>query len=325
MKLFKKAIYLSVIVILIIQIYNKIIYGFETNNKIITDQTIEIGADGESYILPASIGTPGQILILNNNGGLEWGEPPVPKQLPTGPPVIFPYLRRGGECPEDTCFLPTKHKEFEAAQGYCMATSVFSSDPLNCNDEQWAGVFSQGLTIRESIGYCRNEYGSDAIMPTLNFFWPELAYILEDPWAEKGISKEIEYFTEEENNSIQRFASHLWLYADVQNRWTCQPGPYLNEEREKAILTRDISAYALGCLSATAMVRIYCRDRNSTDEYNLSGGVDGSTYDPELGGARNHNPQPFGLAEAPIKFDINVMSRSPHTQGMSKFRVLCIR
>ncbi|MBW1616928.1 MAG: hypothetical protein JRJ49_10455, partial [Deltaproteobacteria bacterium] len=238
--------------------------------------------------------------------------------------VIFPYLKRGGECPEDTCFLPTKHKEFEEAQGYCMATSVSSSEPLNCDDEQWAGVFSRGLSLRESIGYCRDEYGSDAILPTMNFFWPELAYLLEDPLSGKGISKEVEHFTEEENNSIQRFTSHLWLYVDVSNGWDCSIGPHLNEEREKAILTREINTFALGCLTTSAIVRIFCRDRNSTQEYNESG-LNGRPYDPELGGPRNQSSKPFSLVEVPIKLNMDFMSDTAHTKGMSRFRVLCIR
>ncbi len=334
-----KAIYLSVIIIFIIQLYNRIIYGFETNNKIITAQTIEIGADGESYTLPSSIGTTGQILILNENGELEWGEVPDFDNLPTGEPVIYPYLRRENECPADTCFLPTRHREGEEARGYCMATSVSNADPLNCNDEQWAGAFSKGLTIRESFDYCRKNYGHGAITPTLNFFWPDLAYLIEpgyyflaegDPReviSGKGISQELEHFTEEENNSIQKFKKNFIIYAEVHGReLVCLKGPHFDSERDKGILTRDISHYALGCLSATVLTLVYCQDRNSTFWYSDSVHYPPvGVYDTTLGAPRPYGPRPFSTAEAPLNVDPNVMSSSSETQGMSQFRVLCIR
>ncbi len=301
-------------ILFIIQIYNSIIYGFETNNKIITSQTVEIGTDGESYILPASIGNPGQVLILNQNGELEWRDLPAPPNLPAGDVVVYPYLKTENECPPNTCFLPTRRREGKIAKGYCMATNVPNTDPLHCTDDQWAGVFSDGLTLVDSLFYCEKTYGEGAVMPTTNFLWPDLAYLLEPPRVVKGISKYLEHFTEDDNNSIQKFEKNLRLDISYVNK----DGMRLRNDRDfdasqmhKGILTRELNTYLQGCLFATVLLHPYYPDANLSDiSFYLH---------------HSREPTPYILGHIPVNTKHGVVSDERGTRNMSRFRILCIR
>ncbi|MBW1649333.1 MAG: hypothetical protein JRJ44_01395 [Deltaproteobacteria bacterium] len=195
----KKIIYILTMVILLVYLNQKYMYCFETNKKITFQSSVEIGPEGQSYILPNKKGFPGETLQMSgNNQKMIWAALPPLNPATTPFDISEPFLRTKDKCPSDTLFLPILLSDFDGSvrdiltgeilsegetsstennetnvRGYCIVTDNGKWG----EDENGKGVLSDWVWEPESSFYCLEKY--QAYNMPLTFIWPRLYPVID--------------------------------------------------------------------------------------------------------------------------------------------------